>query len=133
MATDARADREDASPEGRGERARARADELQQRRADLAGGQPSTAETVKRARLRADEALTRATAAHHASAQRHVDAGVAHRRAAAAHEQAAMSADDASGDSHQSAAERHRDEADRHEHAAVDEAMAEEADARRRN
>ena len=133
MATDPRPNREDAPPGARGERARARVDELQQRLADLANGQRSNAETVKRAKLRADEALTRATAAHHAAARRHVDAGAAHRRAAAAHEQAAMQAGDRSGDSHQSAAERHRDEADRHEHAAVDETEAGEADARRRS
>jgi hypothetical protein len=133
MATDPRPIREDALSGARGEQARARADELQQRRADLAKGQPSTEETVKRARLRAEEALARATAAHHASAKRHVDAGVAHRRAAAVHEQAAMLAADGSGDSHQSAAEHHRDEADRHEHAAVDEVEAGEADARRRS
>lgn len=131
MASDPRPNREDASAGVRGEQARARADELQQRRADLADGHPSTDATVKRAQLRAKEALMRATAAHHSSAQRHVDAGEAHRRAAAAHEQAALLAGNRSGESHQSAAERHRDEADRHEHAAVDETMAGEADARR--
>jgi hypothetical protein len=115
----------------RGDRARARAKELEQRRADLADGLPVTEQAVKRAHHRAGEALKRAEEAHHASAQRHIDAGQAHRRAAAAHEQAAMLAGDDSGEAHQDAAEHHRDEATRHERAAVDEAAAGESDARR--
>lgn len=132
MAGEPLPDRDEPSFVSRGERARARAQELEERRADLANGLPVTEQAVQRAHLRAEEALKRAEEAHHASAQRHVDAGRAHRRAAAAHEQAAIRAGDGSGDAHQEAAEHHRDEADRHDHAAVDETAAEEADARRR-
>ena len=47
------------SPEARGEAARERTTELQQRRADLAAGLPSNAETAKNARLRAQESMQR--------------------------------------------------------------------------
>jgi hypothetical protein len=133
MATERMPDHDDASFASRGDRARARAEELEQRRADLADGLPVTEQAVKRAHQRDGEALKRAEEAHHASAQRHIDAGRAHRRAGAAHEQAAMLAGDSSDDAHQEAAEHHRDEATRHERAAVDEAAAEKADARRQD
>jgi hypothetical protein len=133
MATGPSPEPDDPPFAARGEVARARAKELEQRRADLANGLPVTGHSVQHAQLRAHEALKRAEEAHHASSQRHIDAGRAHRRAAATHEQAAMLADDGSGDSHQQAAEHHRDEAERHEQAAVDEAAAEELDARRQD
>jgi hypothetical protein len=133
MATESLPDDGDASFADRGDRARARAKELQERRADLAGGLPVTERAVEHAHQRAEEALKRAEEAHHASAQRHIDASRAHRRAAAAHEQAAMLADDGSGEVHQDAAEHHRDEATRHERAALEQAAAEEADARRQD
>ncbi|HZX54185.1 MAG TPA: hypothetical protein VFE86_05870 [Ilumatobacteraceae bacterium] len=117
----------------RGDRARARAEELEQRRADLADGLPVTERAVEHAHQRAEEALKRAEEAHHASAQRHIDASRAHRRAAAAHEQAAMLAGDGPGEVYQDAAEHHRDEATRHERAALEQAAAEEADARRQD
>jgi hypothetical protein len=117
----------------RGDRARARAEELEQRRTELADGLPVTEQAVKQAHDRAGEALKRAEEAHYASAQRHIDAGRAHRSAAAAHEQAAMLAGDDSGEAHQAAAEHHRDEATRHERAAIDEAAAGESDARRQD
>jgi hypothetical protein len=44
-----------------------------------------------------------------------------------------MLAGDGSGEVHQDAAEHHRDEATRHDRAAVDEAAAGEADARRQD
>jgi hypothetical protein len=133
MATDLSPEPEEVAFVARGERARARALELEQRRADLSDGLPVTGHSVERAKLRAHEALKRAEEAHHAASQRHVDAGRAHRRAAATHEQAAMFAGDVSGESHQQAAEHHRDEAQRHEQAAVDEAAAGELDARRQD
>lgn len=104
----------------RGEAARQRADELQQRRADLEAGLPSTAETAETARLRAGESRARSQRAHHAAAQRHRDAGDSHRRSAAAHEQAAMRTGDAVTGAHQDAAERHRAAAAVHDAAAVD-------------
>lgn len=51
---------------GRGEAARRRAAELEQRRNDLAAGHPATPQTVATARSRADEALRRAERAHRA-------------------------------------------------------------------
>jgi hypothetical protein len=117
--------------DARGELARARAEELQQRQADLVEGKPVTKLTAERAQRRAQSALDRAKSAHHDAGTRHEEAGRAHRRAAAAHEQAAMRPGDDSGDAHQTAAEHHRDEADRHDAAALEQFAAEDADARR--
>jgi hypothetical protein len=103
----------------RGEAARKRAGELQQRRAELASGLPADAATAERARLRAVESLERARRAHRDAAERHLGAGQAHRRAAAVHEQAAMLAGDGEGEAHQDAAELHRAAADKHDAAAV--------------
>jgi hypothetical protein len=103
----------------RGEAARRRAGQLQQRRAELASGAPANAETAERARLHAAESLERARRAHRDAAVRHLDAGAAHRRAAAVHEQAAMRAGDGDGEAHQDAAEAHRAEAARHDAAAI--------------
>jgi hypothetical protein len=102
----------------RGEAARARADELRQRRADLVRGIPSTAQTAETARLRAQQSLERAESANRAAAARHTDAGQAHRAAAAVHEQAAIRAGDGSGEAHQDAAEKHRVAAAQHDAAA---------------
>lgn len=106
----------------RGEAARRRIGELQQRRAELAAGMPSSPETAEQARLRALESLERAMKAHHHAAARHLDAGAAHRRAAASHEQAALQAGDGSGEEHQDAAAVHRAEAAIHDAAAAVEA-----------
>jgi hypothetical protein len=104
---------------GRGEAARRRADQLHQRRAELASGGPRNAETAERARLHAVESLERARRAHRDAAARHLDAGAAHRRAAAVHEQAALIAGDGAGEAHQDAAEFHRAEAAMHDAAAI--------------
>jgi hypothetical protein len=106
------------SPTSRAATAKARADELQQRRSELARGMPSNPESLLLARQRADEAMNRARLAHAAAAAKHVEAGDAHRRAAAAHEEAAMRAGDNAGAAHQDAAARHRDLAHRHDEAA---------------
>jgi hypothetical protein len=110
----------------RGEAARRRAGQLQQRRAELASGLPSDAASVERARLHVIESLERAQQAHRDAAARHLGAGEAHRRAAATHEQAAMLAGDGSGEAHQDAAESHRAAAAVHEAAAI--VQAKEAD-----
>jgi len=67
----------------RGEAARRRAGQLQQRRAELASGLPSDAETAERARTHALESMERAKRAHR-------DAAEVHRAAAAQHEAAAI-------------------------------------------
>lgn len=114
--------RRDEAAVGRGEAARRRMGELQQRKAELAAGMPSSLETAEQARLHALESLVRAKKAHHDAAARHLDAGAAHRRAAASHEQAALLAGDGSADEHQDAAAFHRAEAEIHDAAAVVEA-----------
>ncbi|HEX2285456.1 MAG TPA: hypothetical protein VHI10_11665, partial [Mycobacterium sp.] len=63
------------TPADRSELARTRADELRERTADLLTGVGATAETAEQARVRAEQALDRARNAHHAAAERHVDAG----------------------------------------------------------
>jgi hypothetical protein len=103
----------------RGEAARRRISELQQRRAELAAGMPSNAETVEQARLHARESLERVRKAHRDAAARHLDAGTAHRRAAASHEQAALRARDSAIAIHQDAAAVHRAEAAVHDAAAA--------------
>jgi hypothetical protein len=115
----------------RGELARLRAEQLQERGRELTAGEPATARTAREAQDRAELALGRAKTAHHAAAGRHLDAGRAHRKAAAAHEQAALRAPENAADAHQSAAERHRDEADRHDAAAIEQFAAEDADRQR--
>ena len=113
---------ESPSPTDRGALARARADELRERSAELVAGIGATVQSVELARLRADQALDRSRNAHHAAADRHSDAGVAHRRAAAAHEQAVIHACGGSDDDdHQDAAELHRDAARRQDAAATEE------------
>lgn len=107
---------------GRGEAARRRIAELQQRRAELAAGMPSSPETAEQARLHALESLERVLKAHDDAAARHLDAGAAHRRAAATHEQAALQAGDGRGEEHQDAAAIHRAEGAIHDAAAVVEA-----------
>ena len=111
----------------RGEVARRRITELQQRRVELAAGMPASAETVEKARLYALESLERVKQAHHDAAARHLDAGVAHRRAAASHEQAALLACDEAVDAHQDAAAVHRAAAAVHEAAAIVEERSEAA------
>lgn len=103
----------------RGEAARRRIDELQQRRAELAAGIPSSAETVRLALRHAHDSLERVRRAYLDAAARHLDAGAAHRRAAASHEQAALFARDPTDESHQDAAAMHRAEAAIHEAAAI--------------
>ncbi len=102
----------------RGEAARRRINELQQRRAELADGMRSSAETAAQARLHALESLERVRQAHRDAAARHLDAGAAHRRAAALHEQVALEARNRAGDEHQEAAARHRAAAEIHDAAA---------------
>lgn len=103
----------------RGEAARCRIDELERRRAELAAGIPSNAETVRLALRHAQESLERVRQAYLSAAARHLDAGAAHRRAAASHEQAALAASNATDESHQDAAAMHRAEAAIHEAAAI--------------
>lgn len=103
----------------RGEAARRRIGELQQRRAELAAGMPPSVEAVDRARQHALESLERVRKAHRDVAARHLDAGAAHRRAAASHEQAALSARDSATALHQDAAAVHRAEAAVHDAAAT--------------
>lgn len=103
----------------RGEAARRRIGELQQRRAELAAGIPSSPETVDRARLHALESMERVRQAHRDAAARHLDASVAHRRAAASHEQAALRARDKAGELHQDSAAVHRAAAALHDAAAA--------------
>jgi hypothetical protein len=103
----------------RGEAARRRINELQQRRAELAAGMPSSPETAERARLHALESLERVRQAHRDASARHLDAGAAHRRAAASHEQAALVARDRAGEDHQDAAAVHRAAAAIHDAAAT--------------
>jgi hypothetical protein len=103
----------------RGEAARRRISELQQRRAELAAGLPSSPELVQQARLHALEALERVRKAHRDAAARHLDAGAAHRRAAASHEQAALVAGERAGEAHQDAAAVHRAAAAFHDAAAL--------------
>lgn len=101
-----------------------RADQLRQRRVELASGMPASVDTVERAQKYALESLERAKRAHRDAAVRHLDAGAAHRRAAAIHEQAAVWADDDTADAHQEAAASHRAAASYHEAAAVQEEAA---------
>jgi hypothetical protein len=116
-----------AAAAARGEAARRRISELQQRRAELAAGMPSSPYTAEKARLHALESLERVKKAHRDAAARHLDAGVAHRRAAASHEQAALRAGDNAGEAHQEAAAVHRAAAAVHDAAAVVEGDAETA------
>jgi hypothetical protein len=102
----------------RGEAARRRIGELQQRRAELAAGMPSSPETVEKARLHARESVRRVRQAHRDASARHLDAGAAHRRAAASHEQAALVARDRASEAHQDAAAVHRAAAAVHDAAA---------------
>lgn len=111
----------------RREAARRRIDELQQRRAELAAGMPSSPQTVETARRRALESLERVRQAHRDAAARHLDASAAHRRAAALHEQAALLAGDGPGEQHQDEAAAHRAEAAVHDAAARKEQQAEAA------
>jgi hypothetical protein len=113
----------------RSEAARRRISELQQRRAELAAGLPSSPELAEQARLHALEALERVRQAHRDAAARHLDAGAAHRRAAASHEQAALVARERAGEAHQDAAAIHRAEGAIHDAAA---AVEEEACAQAR-
>ncbi len=110
----------DRDPATRAEAARRRAQQLQQRRFELASGLPPDAGTLARARAHAEESLQRAKRAHLAAAEGHVHAGAAHRRAAAAHEQAAILAGDGAGEAHQDAAEVHRAAATEHDAAAIE-------------
>jgi hypothetical protein len=111
----------------RGESARRRIHELQQRRAELAAGMPCSPQTVEAARLHALDSLERVRQAHRDATARHLEAGAAHRRAAASHEQAALLADDDSGEQHQDAAAAHRAEAAVHDVAARKQQAAEAA------
>jgi hypothetical protein len=102
----------------RGEAARRRVSELRQRRAELAAGIRSNAETAERARVHALESLERVRQAHRDAVARHLDAGAAYRRAAALHEQIALVARDRASEEHQDAAAMHRAAAEVHEAAA---------------
>ncbi|WIM85866.1 hypothetical protein PT015_13005 [Candidatus Mycobacterium wuenschmannii] len=111
----------------RGEAARRRIGELQQRRAELAAGIPATLESVQQARQHAVESLERVKQAHRDAAARHLDASAAHRRAAASHEQAALRASGKTVEGHQDASAVHRAAAAVHDAAAIVEDEAGEA------
>jgi hypothetical protein len=97
-----------------------RAEELRRREQQLAAGKPVTADDVKRAAMRAEEAHERDREAHLRERQRHYDAGAAHERAAEVEE---LAVHEGLGDvaAHRRAAERER-EAARRDYVAAQEA-----------
>jgi hypothetical protein len=109
----------------RAAKAQKRVEELNQRRVELAAGEPPSPESVNVARQRAMEAMQRAKAAHHAAAERHDELARLHERMANDYQRAAMRGDDGPPEQLQAKADRHWQAAhDSHLRGREDEAKA---------